>query len=602
MKRLLLLWAFALISVFSYGQRFLAPCQPLYDKFKPTRRSFLEREYLMGGNTLGYRAIYPFGGGIALTYEKGILFYSKYDEFNRSSKILNDTIMDVAYPDLLHRYKMAVPDSVTILIDRLIDAAVNTSSYLYENMGEDGIMYYFNPLYHTASCWSPRGRCGDLVDVLYRCGEAIATGCLDSVLAVMPECRQLIRSFRRDYPEDIYDNYTYHIYVSIPRTKDLWKANHDYEKKYDADLRKVAHQLFTETDCMLRDPHLSVIDNGQYHYRLSVDEYGYNTLYLDSLHLAPQEIYEVAQHIGIFDSGEYKFIPDTKSFELIQPYQEEQKIRIDDEEEDDFTDEEIVNPDEKKAAFPQLKVTDKGLYRILEKSIKKFDRDSVPGTALSLTYVDKYWNITRDKGVPYGLPLGYFEWNGQKVYVLNQGMISYERGPLLPDMEYFAKTVIKGDTIFVPESKFSHSSAFRNFGEGECPAFVVDKGKVAQYVSIPLVEEVYETAVSQILQQKGLSLNECYVSASLSPIPAEYNNPNKGIQRIHTYQDEEYQSDYIAAYQSPFSKLNSIVEKASFKLSTIDNGYFVVRYTDMQGNKEYYRFQIREDYTVTMVR
>jgi len=83
------------------------------------------------------------------------------------------------------------------------------------------------------------------------------------------------------------------------------------------------------------------------------------------------------------------------------------------------------------------------------------------------------------------------------------------------------------------------------------------------------------------------------------PIPAEY---IRTFQHEHNPFFEQYSEDrlgYRPNYMSPFSNLDSLIEKASLKLSVIDDGYFVVRYTDQQGSTEYYCFQVEEDCSLT---
>lgn len=597
MKRNFLILVFFVCCTLGYGQNFLVPHSALYDGIVPTRSSALEGEYLLNESN-GYIAEYAFGGGHALTHSKNLLCYTEYEKVYLH-RLLNDTTMDVRYPELLHRYKLEVPDSVVVFISRMIKEACLTSSYLFNSVGCDGVMYYFNPYYETASCWSPHGgRCKDLVEVLSRCGKAVKAGCLDSVLAVVPECRRLIRSFRRDYPGNASGG---GIYIRFESETKSWREERDYIDLHQNGLDSIERRLFTETDCFLRRDRITVKDNGKDNYRLEIRKEGYTTLFLDSLHFTPEEIFKVAQHIGVFEPGEYRYHPDTESFEWVAKIEEEIKeTTIEDvladceEEEEDAEDEEEVM----KTAFPLLKITNKELFSILDNSVKLLDRDSVPGNILTLKYVDRYWTVIRADGIPEGAALGYFKWKGQNVFVLTSGYISYERGPLLPDMEYFAKVGKNGDNIEIP-----HKERIFTYGYDEpCyPAFVIENGKIRQYLTTAIVKEAYQTAVQQILSQKGLSIDEANISATLSPIPAEYENKGKTKYQIRTYQDEGYDLPYLRPFQSPFKKLNSVVDKGYFKLSTIKNGYFVVRFTDQQGNNEYYRFQIGEDCSVSAI-
>lgn len=489
MKKRMLTWALALCSATAIGQRCLVPRAPLFDEFKLSRLDALEIEYLMGGNSKGMIGRGAFGGGEALTYNsaENILFYSKHDRYH-PHQLLNDTLMDVVHPEALHRYKMLVPDSVITIIDQTIVAAVNTSSYLYEDPGHDGASFYFNPMYKTAYCWCPGDRCGELLNVLLDCGNGVASGCLDSVLMQMPRCRELLRSFRGDYPV-INNSYSPRIYIQYERGQD-GRVDHKYSGN-DEQLLQVAHKLFVESDCMLKHHSISVKDNGHDDYLLCVDGGGDNTLYLDSMHISPEQIYEVARHIGLFAPGYYRYLPEAESF----------------------------------------------------------------------------------------------EWNGENVYVTE----------LWGNTDY--STILEKSTednpICVTEKDCDFYDQYESLPG--C-AFVIDQGILKTCID---EAESYREAVIRILEQKGLTLDEVYVSSTLMPIPAEY---IRTFQHEHNPFFEQYSEDHLGYrpnYMSPFSNLDSLIEKASLKLSVIDDGYFVVRYTDQQGSTEYYCFQVEEDCSLT---
>jgi len=575
MKKRMLTWAFALCSATAIGQRCLVPRAPLFDEFKLSRLDALEIEYLMGGNAKGMIGRGAFGGGEALTYNsaENILFYSKHDRYH-PHQLLNDTLMDVVHPEALHRYKMLVPDSVITIIDQTINAAVKTSSYLYEDTGHDGADFYFNPLYHTAYCWSPGDRCGELLDVLLECGNGVASGCLDSVLMQMPRCRELLRSFRGDYPV-INNSFSPRIYIRYERGQD-GRADHKYSGDYEQ-LLQVAHKLFVESDCMLKHHSISVKDNGHDDYLLCVDGGGDNTLYLDSLHITPEQIYEVARHIGLFAPGYYRYLPEAESFEWVKPWTE----TPDTWQEYNYFDEETA---EDPVVFPLLRVINDDLYRTLAKSKAILDKQASPDDKLVLELTDNSLCFMKCPKYPM-FPIGYFEWNGENVYVTE----------LWGDTDY--STILEKSTEDNPICVTEKDCDFYDQDESlpGC-AFVIDQGILKTCIG---EADRYREAVNRILEQKGLTLDEVYVSLTLMPIPAEY---IRTFQHEHNPFFEQYSEDrlgYRPNYVSPFSNLDSLIEKASLKLSVIDDGYFVVRYTDQQGSTEYYCFQVEEDCSLT---
>ena len=91
-------------------------------------------------------------------------------------------------------------------LSRLIESSVQASSYLFERLGCDGTTYTFGNRLIAAYCWSPEGgKCLELVRFWDKCCAAVQAQRLDSLQALMPQCRTLTISFRKDFPADFFD-------------------------------------------------------------------------------------------------------------------------------------------------------------------------------------------------------------------------------------------------------------------------------------------------------------------------------------------------------------------------------------------------------------
>ena len=188
----LLLIAF-LGSIARAGGR-LVPTSPLYERVSE-QDQFLLKHLLVGGDdpwrTQFYYLVRPsFDTEYALSADTaGTLHYAKFDR-NRY----------VTTSDL------HVPDSIMKALSRLIESSVQASSFLFERLGCDGTTYTFGNRLIAAYCWSPEGgKCRELVRFWDRCCAAVQAQCLDSLQALMPQCRNLTISFRKDFPADFYD-------------------------------------------------------------------------------------------------------------------------------------------------------------------------------------------------------------------------------------------------------------------------------------------------------------------------------------------------------------------------------------------------------------
>ena len=138
------------------------------------------------------------GNVLTLTQAKENLWYHFNDEIESESKIKYS-------PELVTSYYVQVPDSVMDMLQMLVESAIETSSYLFERRGLDGITYHFESSGNAAECWSPNGRCGDLVKIFDQCCRAVMNNDVDSIIKLMPQCREMTVSFRMDYPSDLFE-------------------------------------------------------------------------------------------------------------------------------------------------------------------------------------------------------------------------------------------------------------------------------------------------------------------------------------------------------------------------------------------------------------
>ena len=199
----LLLIAF-LGSIARAGGR-LVPTSPLYERVSE-QDQFLLKHLLVGGDdpwgTQFYYLAQPsFDTEFALSADTaGTLHYAKFD--------LN-TYGDM--PSQQHKVSMTtsdlhVPDSIMKALYRLVESSVQASSFLFERLGCDGTTYTFGTRSIAAYCWSPKdGKCRELVRFWDRCCAAVQAQRLDSLQALMPQCRTLTISFRKDFPADFFD-------------------------------------------------------------------------------------------------------------------------------------------------------------------------------------------------------------------------------------------------------------------------------------------------------------------------------------------------------------------------------------------------------------
>ena len=138
------------------------------------------------------------GNVLTLTQAKEDLWGHFYDKIESKSKIKYS-------PELVTSYQLQVPDSVLDILQMLVKSAIETSSYLFEKRGFDGITYHFESSGNAAECWTPNGRCGELVKIFDQCCRAVMNNDVDSIIKLMPQCREMTVSFRMDYPSDLFE-------------------------------------------------------------------------------------------------------------------------------------------------------------------------------------------------------------------------------------------------------------------------------------------------------------------------------------------------------------------------------------------------------------
>ena len=132
---------------------------------------------------------------LVYTRAKENLYYKYYDKLDKRGKIKYSS-------ELTETYKLQVPDSVMGILAELINSAVMTSSYLFKEYFLDGVEYHFEIRGNAAECCCPDGRCKELVTIFDKICSAVYNQNLDSINSLMPLCRKMTESFRRDYPVD----------------------------------------------------------------------------------------------------------------------------------------------------------------------------------------------------------------------------------------------------------------------------------------------------------------------------------------------------------------------------------------------------------------
>ena len=188
----ILLTTIILTTVFAQDR--LVPKSPIDDSSSPYYRTLL-KSVVFGGeeelDCLFYYIVMPSAetgdSEYALSADReNTLYFAKanHNIYGRMYLRQHDN-QDTVYMSNLH-----IPDSVMNALNRLMESSVNA---------------VFGNSLMAASCWSPGGRCGQLVTFWDKCCAAVEDENLDSIQALMTLCRNLTISFRKDYPNDFFD-------------------------------------------------------------------------------------------------------------------------------------------------------------------------------------------------------------------------------------------------------------------------------------------------------------------------------------------------------------------------------------------------------------
>lgn len=194
-------------------------------------------------------------------------------------------------------------DSLTIKrLSDLVKHAVNTASYTCENIGFDGVFYYFFDRNHVAYVWSPRQNSNTdvLVETLSGVMEAVKKKNQKDIDALMPRVDSLTHIFKSLYPEEIFTGYKIQRYKPWNSSENIpvkpyvvlmtglirvnfvipqsWyeekspERSYKYAEKYAAMVKAVGRYLFVNTT-LLDDDRINItiddslprsIENGKY--------------------------------------------------------------------------------------------------------------------------------------------------------------------------------------------------------------------------------------------------------------------------------------------------------------------------------------------------
>lgn len=289
MRRYCLFLALMLAVMSVMGQSRLVPTAKIEDAGGNDGYMMIVKDYLLHGQLDGY-GNYPsfiymarpsFTGEYALTgnrdshvltctWAKENLYYANIHNLDKSRMVKYD-------PAKVYIYQMQVPDSVMRMMETLVESAVETSSYLFRRLGFDGVSYHLEAHGDAAGCWSPNDRCEDLVTLMDQCCAAVVHNRPDSLIALMPQLRELTISFRQDYPDDLFElvshNVTtynkdsekwYYQYLSSRKVQIEWEGEDEdslqrvcdeFEARYGEELKTFSkwltcHEFFEGRVCL----------------------------------------------------------------------------------------------------------------------------------------------------------------------------------------------------------------------------------------------------------------------------------------------------------------------------------------------------------------
>lgn len=243
MRRYCLFLALMLAVMSVMGQSRLVPTAKIEDAVGDGYMAIV-KDYLLHGQLDGY-GNYPsfiymarpsFTGEYALTgngnvltctWAKENLYYANIHNLDNNRKVKYD-------PAKVNTYQMQVPDSVMQMMETLVESAVETSSYLFRRLGFDGVTYHLEAHGDAAECWSPNDRCDDLVTLMDQCCAAVVQNRLDSLIALMPQLREMAFSFKQDYPDDLFELVSHNV------------------KTYDMDLETWYYQYLSSRNVQIK--------------------------------------------------------------------------------------------------------------------------------------------------------------------------------------------------------------------------------------------------------------------------------------------------------------------------------------------------------------
>ncbi len=103
-------------------------------------------------------------------------------------------------------YRCPLSKDIAEHFKQLFKAAVNSSSFLAERIGCDGVSYQiYNGSLWSARCWTPDARtnCGKLVQILEEITEYTKENKPKEIEKMIPEVDELCKTFEALYPEDL---------------------------------------------------------------------------------------------------------------------------------------------------------------------------------------------------------------------------------------------------------------------------------------------------------------------------------------------------------------------------------------------------------------
>ena len=103
-------------------------------------------------------------------------------------------------------YRCPLSKDIAEHFKQLFKAAVNSSSFLAERIGCDGVSYQiYSGWCWSAECWSPdeRTNCGKLVRILEEITEYTKENKPKEIEKMIPEVDELCKTFEALYPEDL---------------------------------------------------------------------------------------------------------------------------------------------------------------------------------------------------------------------------------------------------------------------------------------------------------------------------------------------------------------------------------------------------------------